>query len=57
MIIGIGAKPAVSSFEGVGLNTTVGGIQVHISSNSNCFFYAHVVKCIMEFNLVLFVVP
>ncbi|EOY24846.1 Monodehydroascorbate reductase 6 isoform 4 [Theobroma cacao] len=28
IIIGIGAKPAVSSFEMVGLNTTVGGIQV-----------------------------
>ncbi|KAL5551838.1 hypothetical protein UlMin_002014 [Ulmus minor] len=28
VIIGIGAKPAVSQFESVGLNTTVGGIQV-----------------------------
>ncbi|XWS61721.1 hypothetical protein CRYUN_Cryun07bG0150400 [Craigia yunnanensis] len=28
IIIGIGAKPAVSPFEVVGLNTTVGGIQV-----------------------------
>ncbi|CAK9141944.1 unnamed protein product [Ilex paraguariensis] len=28
IIIGIGAKPAVSPFESVGLNTTVGGIQV-----------------------------
>ncbi|GMN31927.1 hypothetical protein TIFTF001_003461 [Ficus carica] len=28
VVIGIGAKPAVSSFESVGLNTTVGGIQV-----------------------------
>ncbi|KAF2297866.1 hypothetical protein GH714_004281 [Hevea brasiliensis] len=28
VIIGIGAKPAVSPFERVGLNTTVGGIQV-----------------------------
>ncbi|XP_061337811.1 monodehydroascorbate reductase, chloroplastic/mitochondrial [Gastrolobium bilobum] len=28
VIIGIGAKPAVSPFEGVGLNTDVGGIQV-----------------------------
>ncbi|XP_052171357.1 monodehydroascorbate reductase, chloroplastic/mitochondrial [Diospyros lotus] len=28
VIIGIGAKPAVSLFEKVGLNTTVGGIQV-----------------------------
>ncbi|KAL6979554.1 Monodehydroascorbate reductase, chloroplastic/mitochondrial [Sarracenia purpurea var. burkii] len=28
IIIGIGAKPAVSPFETVGLNTTVGGIQV-----------------------------
>ncbi|KAL5749955.1 hypothetical protein ACOSP7_024558 [Xanthoceras sorbifolium] len=28
VIIGIGAKPAVSSFERVGLNNTVGGIQV-----------------------------
>ncbi|WVZ25081.1 hypothetical protein V8G54_003625 [Vigna mungo] len=28
VIIGIGAKPAVSSFERVGLNTDVGGIQV-----------------------------
>ncbi|PON97777.1 FAD/NAD(P)-binding domain containing protein [Trema orientale] len=28
VIIGIGAKPAVSPFESVGLNTTVGGIQV-----------------------------
>lgn len=37
VIIGIGAKPAVSPFESLGLNTTVGGIQVQISSNSNCF--------------------
>ncbi|KAK2984577.1 hypothetical protein RJ640_018955 [Escallonia rubra] len=28
IVIGIGAKPAVSSFERVGLNTNVGGIQV-----------------------------
>ncbi|XP_043710112.1 monodehydroascorbate reductase, chloroplastic/mitochondrial-like isoform X2 [Telopea speciosissima] len=28
VIVGIGAKPAVSPFEAVGLNTTVGGIQV-----------------------------
>lgn len=28
VVIGIGAKPAVSPFESVGLNTTVGGIQV-----------------------------
>ncbi|XP_074357658.1 monodehydroascorbate reductase, chloroplastic/mitochondrial [Apium graveolens] len=28
IVIGIGAKPAVSLFEGVGLNSTVGGIQV-----------------------------
>ncbi|KAF3448614.1 hypothetical protein FNV43_RR09327 [Rhamnella rubrinervis] len=28
VIIGIGAKPAVSSFESLGLNTTIGGIQV-----------------------------
>lgn len=28
IVIGIGAKPAVSPFERVGLNTTVGGIQV-----------------------------
>jgi hypothetical protein len=26
--VGIGAKPAVSPFESVGLNSTVGGIQV-----------------------------
>ncbi|XP_047337600.1 monodehydroascorbate reductase, chloroplastic/mitochondrial [Impatiens glandulifera] len=28
VIIGIGAKPAIGPFEGVGLNTTIGGIQV-----------------------------
>lgn len=30
VIIGIGAKPAVSPFERVGLNTSNGGIQVKI---------------------------
>lgn len=30
VIIGIGAKPAVSPFESVGLNTSVGGIQVSL---------------------------
>lgn len=30
VIIGIGAKPAVSPFERVGLESSVGGIQVHI---------------------------
>jgi len=28
VVIGIGAKPAVGPFEKVGVNTTVGGIQV-----------------------------
>lgn len=32
IVIGIGAKPAVSPFESVGLNSTVGGIQVIISA-------------------------
>lgn len=29
VVIGIGAKPAVGPFEQVGLNSTVGGIQVN----------------------------
>ena len=33
MIIGIGAKPAVSPFETVGLNKDVGGIQVRLMCN------------------------
>ncbi|KAJ4955540.1 hypothetical protein NE237_012323 [Protea cynaroides] len=35
VIVGIGAKPAVSAFESVGLNNTVGGIQVdgHFRTN------------------------
>jgi len=35
VIIGIGAKPAVSPFERVGLNTDVGGIQVRPMNNNN----------------------
>lgn len=30
VIVGIGAKPVVKPFESVGLNTTVGGIQVSL---------------------------
>lgn len=30
IIIGIGAKPAVGPFENVGLDTTVGGIEVTV---------------------------
>ena len=30
IVIGIGAKPAIGPFEKVGLDTTVGGIQVSV---------------------------
>lgn len=30
IVIGIGAKPAVGPFEKVGLNTTVGGLEVSV---------------------------
>lgn len=39
VVIGIGAKPAVSPFESVGLNSTVGGIQVIISSQAQYFLF------------------
>lgn len=32
VVIGIGAKPAVGPFERIGLNSTVGGIQVRMNS-------------------------
>lgn len=35
VIIGIGARPAVSPFERVGQNTDVGGIQVRSMNNNN----------------------
>lgn len=38
VVIGIGAKPAVSPFESVGLSSTVGGIQVGM--NALILFYA-----------------
>ena len=39
VIVGIGAKPVVSPFEAVGLNTTVGGIQVSVPEYSSMLIF------------------
>lgn len=38
IVIGIGAKPTVSPFERVGLNSSVGGIQVTTDNKFSCLF-------------------
>lgn len=50
VIIGIGAKPAVTPFERVGLNTEVGGIQVRPMNNNNLTKILKMRNCMSNFS-------
>lgn len=57
IIIGIGAKPAVSPFERVGINTTVGGIQVCVHACKFecwiiCAYVEKILKCCAWSNFI-----